>query len=154
MAIALIDPTMAPFVVSFLFVFGMVGGLLSVKSPINNIYANLAIAGAFSIFAVSNKAFMDYLHGLIPFALVLFVVIFFVVLVKRSLGSEKGKKIDTFPIAVALASLLLAMTIIGDSVARLVPGVDPDMFIWMTGILVIVLIFYTVYKHGKQASST
>lgn len=148
---AFLDPTLTPYFAAFLFVFAIVFGLLSVSKLMDK-RVNAIIAVAFGLFAVLYEPFVTGLQVFLPIATIFLIIVFFIVFLKKVFG-EKKEKSDTLPIAVTLAVLLGAMSVLGDELALLLPiGIEPIMFVWLSGLVIIILIFAAVWsrKEGAQ----
>ena len=153
MAISFIDTAYAPFVSTFLLVFGVVFGML-VYSKIGDFSRkiNAVIALAFAFFAVVYEPLVLGLQQYMPIAIILFVVLFFVVFLKKIFEGKEGQTMnDTLPIAASLGILLLVFMVQGEGIASFLPGgVDVNTMLWIIGIIFAVLIFYAAYSYkGK-----
>ncbi len=143
-----IDPTMLPFIAAFLFVFAVVFGALSYAKVLGEQRkVNVIIAMAFAIFAVLFEPFVFGLQTVLPFAVIGIVIIFFILFLKKVFGG--GDKIDAWPIATSLIFALLLLGIFWDQIGFSVPGIDSTNMLWLVGILIVLLIFYVTYQHGK-----
>lgn len=148
MAIEFIDPTMLPFVAAFLLVFAIVFGVLSYVNILGgDRKVNAIIALAFAIFAVLFEPFVFGLQTVLPFAVIGIVIIFFILFLKKVFGG--GDKIDAWPIATSLIFALLLLGIFWDRIGLTLPGIDSTNMLWLVGILIVLLIFYVAYQHGK-----
>ena len=143
-----IDPTMLPVIAAFLFVFAVVFGALSYAKVLGEQRkVNVIIAMAFAIFAVLFEPFVFGLQTVLPFAVIGIVIIFFILFLKKVFGG--GDKIDAWPIATSLIFALLLLGIFWDQIGFSVPGIDSTNMLWLVGILIVLLIFYVTYQHGK-----
>jgi divalent metal cation (Fe/Co/Zn/Cd) transporter len=149
MAIGLFDSSMIPFVSTFLFVFAVVYGLLSVAKIIKGPRVNAVIAFAIAGLSATQQVLVDAMQTImLPFAAVL-VVLFIIVLIKKIIfGDDKGKKKDIFPIVVTLALLLIVVGVFWNSIAAYLPaGMDSTTVLWIVGIVIVIAIFVGVYKY-------
>ena len=144
----IIDPTLLPFIAAFLFVFAVVFGALSYANVLGGQRkVNVIIALAFAIFAVLFEPFVASLQTVLPFAVIAIVIIFFILFLKKVFGG--GDKIDAWPIATSLIFALLLLGIFWGQFGFSLPGLDPTNVLWLIGIIIVLLIFYVAYQHGK-----
>ena len=140
------------FIVSFLFVFAIVYGLLATARVMTQKNINIVIALVFAFFAASYAPFVSALEGIIPIVAILLVIVFILVVLKRLFWTEKKEERDALPIVVSLAAVLIVLWGFWDKVYAYFYrfGVDPMNILWIIGIIVIVLIFYAVYSHPGE----
>lgn len=144
-----LDPSMTPFVSTFLFVFAVVFGLL-VYSKVGNFdrKVNAIIALAIALFSTLYEPLVASLQEFMPLAVVLLIVLFFVIFLKKIVTPKE--KEDAFPLAAALAILLLLFGVLGDKITRYIPvSIDPITFAWIAGILLVVLFFVAIYQQKQ-----
>ncbi len=152
MALDFIDPTILPFLSTFLFVFAVVFGLLSIaKGKDDKVLfknsVNVIIAVVFAAFAVSYEPLVTTLQQVIPFAAALLLVLFFFVFLKRIFGSKQGQHFDALPFVVVIGFLLILLGLFWDSLGFSVLGLSSSNVMWLLGILLVVVIFFAAYKH-------
>jgi hypothetical protein len=145
--ISFIDPMMAPYLSTFLFIFAVVFGLLSyAKVGDFGKRINAIIALAFALFSIFYPPLVLGLQQWLPVAVVLLIILFFILFVKKMFASEKSG--DTFPMAIALATLLIVFAVLGDRILGYLPaGFDLDTMSWIVGIIIVILFFWTVYNY-------
>lgn len=142
-----IDPTLLPFVAAFLFVFAVVFGALSYAKVLGEQRkVNAIIAIAFAIFAVLFEPFVTGLQAVLPFAVVGIIIIFFILFLKKAF---EGNAFDAWPIATSLIFALLLLGIFWDRIGFSLPGINATNMLWLIGIIIVLLIFYVAYQHGK-----
>jgi len=147
-----IDATYTPYVATFVFVFAIMFGVLSFAKILGfDKRINAAIAAVIAFFATSYEPFVVGMAEYMPVIAAIFVVIFFIVFLKKIFGKdekEKGKPSDMLPIGIALAFLLIVLAIMWDRIYGFVPyGFDASNVLWIIGIIIIVIIFWVAYKH-------
>ena len=159
MAITFLDPTIMPYVASYLFVYALVFGLMSYvktedkdkhKSTMFNKKVNALLALAIAAFAVMYEPLVEGLMTYLPIASIVFILLFFVMFIKNALGGKKDyKPHNPFPTIVALAIMLVLLGISYTNLTPYIPnGIDPSNVFWGIGILVAVLFFWMIYKTG------
>ena len=143
----LIDPSMIPFIGAFVLIFALVFGLLSYVNRFNKA-VNLMIAGVFGLFSVMYEPLVTGLQTFLPIAAIIFVVIFFLIILKSVFGG--GKEIDTFPMIVAIAILLILLGIFWPQIGFEIAGLNSTNVFWVLGIAVVVLIFILAYSQKES----
>lgn len=151
MPLDFIDPAIIPFISTFLFVFAVVFGLLTIakgkEGPLFNTRVNAIIALVFAAFSASYEPLVTALQQFIPFAAALLLVLFFFVFLKRIFGGEKGK-FDALPFVIVIGFLLLLIGIFWGDIGFSVFGLSPTNVLWLIGIAIVISIFYAAYKHS------
>ncbi len=146
--VSFIDPNVLPFVGAFLFVFAIVFGLLNVVKILGEQRkVNAIIALIFAAFSVVYAPFVTALQGILPIAAIILVILFFILFLKKMF--EGGGAMDAWPIAVSLIFALLLLGIFWDNIGFSVPGLSSDNVLWIIGIIIVIMIFYVAYQHGK-----
>ena len=153
MPLDIIDPTIAPFVATFLLVFAVVFGLLSYSKMMNfDMRVNALVALAFGLFSIFYPPLVESLYQFMPVVTIALIVLFFLVFIKKIFEEkEEGKQKDTLPTVIALGVMLLVLSIIGGRIEPYLPaGIDLNNLFWIVGILVVIMIFWGIYKYrGK-----
>ena len=142
----IIDPSLLPFIGAFVLIFALVFGLLSYANKFNRA-VNLMIAGVFGLFSVLYEPLVTGLQTLLPIAAIIFVILFFVIILKAVLG--EGKVIDTFPMVAALGILLILLGIFWPSLGFEFAGLNSTNVFWLLGITLVVLIFILAYSQKQ-----
>src|SRR3989338_6485060 len=161
MAITFLDPTIMPYVASYLFVYALVFGLMSYvktedkdkhKSTMFNKKVNALLALAIAAFAVMYEPLVEGLMTYLPIASIILIVLFFVMFLKNALdGKDDKKPKNPFPTIVSLAILLVLLGISYTSLTPYIPtGIDPSNVFWALGILIAVLFFWMIYKTSNE----
>lgn len=166
MALEFLDPTLTPYAVSFLFVFAIVFGLLSItkrektdsQGNVKESHVlfdkkiNAIIALAFAIFAVTYEPFVRGLQTFLPIATILLVVAFFIVFLRSVFKRKKDKEeSDTLPIAVAIAVLLIVLATVGSQILDLFQiDFDRENLLALIGLAAIVIIFFAAYSKPEK----
>jgi len=151
----MLDPFI-PYVAAFFFVFAIVLGLLESANLFNkNKRVNAVIAAVFGIFSAMYEPFVAGMQTYLPIAAGILIIIFFVVLLKKLFGGKKdgsGKSShDSLPMVVVLISLLLVLISQWDLVKNFLPASwDATAVGWILAIIVILIVFWAVYKHKPE----
>lgn len=155
MPLPFLDPSTVPYFAAFLFVFAVVyGALFSSKVFSGQKGVNAVIAIAFALISAAYPPFVNTVYTYLPVAAGILAVLFFVQVVRKTFGGEKkqGTKYDSLPPVIGLSiSLLLAGVLWNEIYYYIAPlGITSNNLLWAVGIIVVVLIFWLIYKHGEQ----
>ena len=153
MALDFIDSAVIPFLSTFLFVFAVVFGLLSIaKGKDDKVLfknsVNVIIAVVFAAFSVTYEPLVAALQQFIPLAAALLLIVFFFVFLRRLFGSKTGQHFDALPFLVVISFLLLLVGLFWDSLGLSVPGMSSSNMMWLIGIIIVIMIFLAAYKHS------
>ncbi len=136
----------ASLIATFLFVFALVYATLSKSSVIDVKGANVAIAAVIGFFAATFPPAASFLQSILPVGAVLLVLVFFLIFVRDLLGKGSG---DKLPAVVALIIALMLMAVLWERIIPFLPAdVDPTSLLWILGVIIVLLIFYLVYRHA------
>ncbi len=134
------------FVASLLFVFAISYALLEKAKVIETKGANAVIALVIGFFAASFAPLSQFLQSILPIAAVLLVIAFFIEFVRKLVGNDKK---DAIPMATALVVSLALLGILWNRIAPNLPaGIDATSLLWIIGTIIVIMIFYTVYRHS------
>jgi|SRR3989338_180437 len=154
MPLPFIDPSTVPYFASFLFVFAVVYGALFSSKVFSQKGVNAVIAIAFGLISAAYPPFVNTVYTYLPIAAGILAVLFFVQVVRKTFGGgpKQGTKYDALPPVIGLGiSLLLAGVLWKEIYYYLAPlGIGSNNLLWAVGIVVVVLIFWLVYKHSEQ----
>ena len=136
-----------PFLAAFLFVFAVTFGLLTIAKIMPKKQINAVIAIAIAAMTAMYEPFVTSLQAYMPIFAIILVILFMIIFVKKVLVGDKKDK-DALPIIVSLGLLLIVLGVTWNSIAAFLPmDVDPRNALWGIGIIIILYIFYAVYKH-------
>jgi len=142
-----LDPALMPVMAAFVFVFAIVLGLLTSASIFQR-RVNTVIALVFAVFSASYSPLVLILQQYIPIAAILFIIIFIIVLVKKSVSKE-----NTDPVlsSISLLILLFVIGVFWDEIQYILPlGLDPANVLGIIVVIVIIIIFLVAYKHKDK----
>ena len=154
MPLPFLDPSTVPYFAAFLFVFAVVYGALFSSGVFKQKGVNAVIAIAFGLISAAYPPFVNTIYTYLPVAAGILAVLFFVQVVRKTFGGEKekGKEYDTFPPVIGLGiSLILVGVLWKEIFYYLAPlGISSNNMLYAVGIVIVIMIFWLVYKHGKQ----
>ncbi len=125
----------------FLFVFAVVFGTLSVASLFDR-RVNSLIALAIAFFTLTNGTAALFIWNLMPFATILFFVLFFIALVRKFMI---GKREEATPLIVALGLLLLSLSTLTQNLGYWF-GIPAGDFGLAAGVIIVALMFYLAWS--------
>lgn len=150
--IPFVDVVFAPYIATFLLVFAIMFGILEYVKILGfsrNVNAIIAVVIAF--FATAYEPFVVGVQEYMPIVAAVFVVVFFILFLKKAFGGEKSGKRDALPTGFALAILLIVIGIFWDRISMYVPyGFDASNLLWIIGLVIIFAIFWVVYHHPSS----
>ncbi|MBM3303766.1 MAG: hypothetical protein FJY76_01615 [Candidatus Aenigmarchaeota archaeon] len=142
-----LDPSTLNFLLPFLLMLAIVYGALQMASPIKNKGANFIIALVFALFAATYQPAVDMINQLLPYAVVLFVVVFLLGFVWKG---AKDKKVDFTLLAIVagLIAIFLASPM-GQDLFGMAPTSGPlsaDNLAAAAGLLFVLIMLVVAYK--------
>ena len=145
-----LDPTTAPVVLSFIFVFAVVFGLMTSVNPLKFPRSvNAVVAVVFAAFAAAYEPFVMFLQEIMPFAAALLVAVFFIIFLKKAFEVKEGQKRDLTTHGIVMALLLVVLAAMSSRFVPYLPSrIDATTVLWAIGIAIILFIFYIAYKKG------
>ena len=140
------------YVASFMFVFAIIFGVLNYAKILGfSKHVNAIVAIVFGAFSVVYEPFVLGMAQYMPYAAALFVVIFFILVIKKAFTGGKDEKFDALPIVVSLVIMLIIVGMFWQQLSYFIPiNVDPMNVLWAIGIIVVLGIFWAVYKHKEK----
>ncbi|MBL7206032.1 MAG: hypothetical protein ISS36_00365 [Candidatus Aenigmarchaeota archaeon] len=128
----------------FIFILVIIFGGLKVGSPFDR-KINLVLAFIVAAFSVTSPVLIEFIHTVLPYAAIFFVVIFILSFFKKSMGG--GDKDYTLPaIILAIVMIFVVSQAQKDTIIDL-----GDTNLLATFVLVfIILILYLAYKRGEK----
>lgn len=139
---AIFDTATTSFIATLLFTFAIIYFLLN-KSKIGDKNVNVILALAIAFFSASYEPLVTGLQSVLPIAIIILIIIFALFVLRDVSNKLTGKEI--LPTVAALATLLGVLAVIWNDVAPLLP-VSSDNALYAVGLVIILLIFYLVYK--------
>lgn len=142
------------FILPFMFVLAVVYGALDLAAVFKKKAVNAIIALVVAAFAISNTAIVDSIIAAMPWAAMLFIILFFIKFVLSFFKTGKGEKKDYTLIVIILALVAIFMASQGTQLIQdWLPGgfpVTEENLILIIGIVVIIAILYAAYKKATE----
>lgn len=134
--------------IPFFFTFAIVYGALEVSGSFKNNRVNLLISLVIGFFTISNPMAMGFINSILPYAVILFVAVFFLSFVTSFLKGRKGggaRKPD-YTLIMIIAGLVLIF-ISSDSGILGSLSISADAFVpWVVIALIALILLATYYK--------
>ena len=145
-----LTPDITGFFLPFLFVLAIVFGGLEMSGVFagkSGKAVKLLISAVIAFVAASSPEVLALLQGLLPYAAMLFIAVFFVGFLWK-LGSKKDKKKDYTLVLIIAALGLVALSAFGSDLTKLIPGltVSPDQLLTAGGLVLIFVILVAAYN--------
>ncbi|GEM_PF-2295684 len=155
-----INQTTLQFLVSFLFVFAIIFGVLQTAKRVKNVEGkifeerffpervNILLAIIIAFISAFYPPLSSFLFNFIPIATVIFILVFFLLFFKN-VFIEKNKLGINFMISAGI--LLVVLGLIAESVPYIpyLPISGKDIF-WIVGIILVILIFYAASSYKPE----
>ena|SRR3989338_5171682 len=131
------------------FTLAIVYGALETASPIKNKKSNALISVIIALFVATYEPAVSFINGVLPYAIALFVVVFFLGFLKKTFGSDKKGKKDSTGLFLSLGLILIFLAYQQGGGGVLDLGFSSEM-ITTAGIVIVLIILYTAYKMDKE----
>ena len=153
----MLTPLSLDFAIPFFFIFAIIYGALEVSGVFRNKAVKAIIAVALAFFAVSNADVVLFIHQVLPFATVFFVVVFFIGFIAKPFRGRGGEgKRDPFLLLVILGLLLIAFAQLGtpsspfySSISSTILG--DEKVLWGIGIAILFFMFYYAWTQSRES---
>lgn len=135
-------------VIPFLFVLAVVYGALEVSDIFKRKQVKLILSLCFAFVAMTTEFITTFIMGVLPYAILAFIVLFFIGFAMSFLGGKKGEgDRDYVLIVIVLVLFLLFMANYGlGFLGSSISGFSTDELSAGIGLLVLLIIFYSAYK--------
>lgn len=134
------------FLIPFVFMLAVVYGGMHLSGVIKNKAAIALISLAIAFFAASNADAIRFINGVLPLAVPFFIVVFFLSFVLEMFRKHGGAKKD-YPLLIMIFALVLIFLLY---VQRSTDFEVDESVLGIGGLIVFIMIFFTVYKIGKK----
>ncbi len=130
----------------FLFILAIVYGALEMSGVFKNKAVNAIIAIVISFFAISSSQFIEFIYSILPYAAILFVVVFFLGFITSPFrGKGREKKGMDYTLLAVVAGLVLIFLANQPGILNL----QDSNLITLIGFIIIIIIFYAAYKQKE-----
>ena len=143
--------------IPFFFVLAIVYGALDYSNVLKKNSVKAIISLVIAFFAITYQPLVDFIYLVLPYAVILFIVVFFLAFISKLFkgkGGEGGKggERDWTLIAIIVILILIATAAYGqDILNNFLPAMPAENFLYAVGLVLVLLIFYAAYKNwGKE----
>jgi len=136
-------------ILPFFFVFAVVYGALDVSSALRNNAVKAVISIILAFFTITNQMAIDFINQVFPYAVIIFIVVFFLGFLAKAFKSSDSGSRDYVLIIIVMGLALLLLASQGDLV-ELMNSVNSDLLSYV-GIGLIILIFYAAYRQMAES---
>ena len=137
-----------PELIPFLFVFAIVYGSLELSKVFKNKGVNGVISIVVALFTMINPGVSAFIYGVMPYAIALFVVVFFIGFIRGLFSDKKGDKDYTLPVII-VGLILIFLASQRETISRWMPSLSflsSDNFVVVMVLFLIAIILYATYK--------
>jgi hypothetical protein len=142
------------YIIPFIFVLAVVYGALDFANVFRKNSAKGLVSLAIAFFALTSEPVTEFIYGILPYAVILFVVVFFLAFIVKLLKGKGGERKTDWTLAmIVIVLVLIFLASQGeDLVTEFLPSMPVENFMYAVGLILILLIFYAVYKNwGGEA---
>jgi hypothetical protein len=133
--------------IPFLFVLAVVYGALEVSDIFKKSQVKLIISLCFALVAMTTGFITEFIMGILPYAILAFIAIFFVGFALSFFKGKKEGERDYTLMAIVLILFLLFVANYGIGyLSAYMPSLSGGDLATGVGILVLLLVFYAAYK--------
>lgn len=148
-------PYIMEYAIPFFFLLAVVYGALGISGVFKNRGVNLIIALAIAFFGMTYQPFITWLYTIMPYAIALFIAVFFIgFVVKLFKGRKGGGQKDYTLILIVIGLFLILFVRFGEDIenwtATLGIPITYESLVGIVGIIVLIAFFYGAYKLSKQ----
>ena len=134
----------------FFFVLAVVFGSLEVSKVFKNRGVNGLISIVVAMFAIINPSVSAFIYMIMPYAIIVFVIFFFLGFVVKFFSSdEEGKEKDlTLPVIIA-GLILIFLASFGGNLSKMFPSMgflSSDNFIVIIVLVIVMIALFATYK--------
>lgn len=137
----------------FFFVLAVVYGALEVSKIFKSSGVKGIISVVIALFAVVSPGVAEFIYQVLPYAVIFFVVFFFIGFVRSFFKGKEGEKRDYILPIIIGGLIIIFLSSQGDALKNLFPSagfLSNDNFIVAVILVVILMILYAAYKAAKE----
>lgn len=134
----------------FFLVLAIIYGALEVSKVFDNRAVKGIIAVVFAFFAIMNAQVVSLINVILPYAAGFFVVIFIIWMVIKPFRGRGGGGGDPTVLIVILVLVVILLARLGSEGYVQSNFLSDPNFLWIIGIVVVLVIIWKAYKMGKS----
>ncbi len=143
------------YAVPFFFLLAVVYGALGISGVFKNRAVNMIIALVIAFFGMTYQPFTSWLYAIMPYAIILFIAVFFLGFIYKLFKGRKGEQKDFTLILIVIGLFLILFVRFGEDIESLTASlgmpVTYESLVGIVGIIVLIAFFYGAYKLGRHA---
>jgi hypothetical protein len=140
-------------VIPFLFVLAVVYGALEVSDIFKRKQVKIILSLCFAFVAMSTPFISSFIMGILPYAILAFIVFFFIgFALSFARGKGEGERDYTLVVLVLVLALLFLANYGMDFVQDMLPGFSSEELATGLGLVIMLIIFYSVYRLWGRSS--
>jgi hypothetical protein len=143
--------------IPFLFVLAVVYGALDFAEVFKKNSVKGIIALAMAFFAISSPPVISFIDSILPYAVILFIIVFFLAFLKKLVsrggkgGGEKKPFKDWSLLAIVVVLLAIFLADQGSGLlGTYLPSATTTELLYGAGLVLILLILYAAYKNWND----
>ncbi len=146
------------FLIPFFFIFAIIYGALEVSGVFRNKAVKAIIAVALGFFAISNADVVSFIHQVLPFAAIFFIVVFFIGFIAKPFrGKGGGGERDPLLLLVVLGLLLIVFAQLATPSSPFYSSISSTILgdqnvLWGIGILILLFMFYYAWSQSRKSA--
>ncbi|NIO19277.1 MAG: hypothetical protein GTN76_00645 [Candidatus Aenigmarchaeota archaeon] len=146
------------FLIPFFFIFAIIYGGLEISGVFKNRAVKAIIAVALGFFAISNADVIAFIHQVLPYAAIFFVVVFFIGFIAKPFRGKGGEgRRDPFLLLVVLGLLLIVFAQLATPSSPFYPDISStilgdDTVLWAIGIVILLFMFYYAWSQSREGA--
>lgn len=141
------------YAIPFFFLLAVVYGALGVSGVFKNRAVNGIIALVVAFFGMTYQPFTAWLYSIMPYAIALFIAVFFIGFVTKLFKSKRGEPKDYTLILIVIGLFLILFVRFGEEVENITASlgmpVTYENLVGIVGIAVLIAFLYSAYKLSK-----
>ena len=142
------------YAIPFFFLLAIVYGALGISGVFKNRAVNVIIALVIALFGMTYQPFITWLYTIMPYAIALFIAVFFIGFVVKLFKGRGGGRKDYTLILIVIGLFLILFVRFGEDIedwtATLGIPITYESLVGIVGIIVLIAFFYGAYKLSKQ----
>ena len=136
--------------IPFIFMLAIVFGALDVAGVFKNKRVNMMIAMVFALFTLTYQPAIDFINGIMPIAIILFIVFFFIGFAIKAVKKEVNK--DWTLVIIIITLVFLGLATQNSLITGLLPGLAEqwNTMITIVAIVLVGMLLLAAYRRGKE----
>jgi glucan phosphoethanolaminetransferase (alkaline phosphatase superfamily) len=138
-------------ILPFFLVLAIVYGALEISKVFTNKGVKAIIAVVFAFFTIMNSQVIAFINSILPYAAMIFVVIFIAWILLKPLRGGSGRK-GMDPVLIVVILVLVFVLLARMQATDYLPEnsiLANSNLLWIVGILVVAVVLWKVYKMGQ-----